>query len=67
MIFNGSNYKLGCAISSISIAILVFGPKSQGINFASKMNSALTIGFLLSTFGVFACLLVAFLALIGID
>ena len=55
MIFNGQNYKLGCALSSISIALLVFGPKRRGVEFASRMNSFLTGGFLLSTFCVFAC------------
>ena len=49
------NYKLGCALSSISIALLVFGPKRRGVQFASKMNSFLTVGFLLSTLGVFSC------------
>lgn len=49
------NYKLGCALSSLSIALLVFGPKHRGVEFASNMNSILTIGFLCSVAGVFGC------------
>ena len=48
------NYRLGCVVSAVSIATLVFGPKS-GIIFASKANAALTSLFLLSTLSVFGC------------
>ncbi len=54
MMYN-DNYKLGCALSSLSIALLVFGPKHRGVEFASNMNSILTIGFLCSVAGVFGC------------
>jgi len=49
-----ANYRLGCLVSTASIAALVFGPKS-GIMFASKANAALTSLFLLSTLSVFGC------------
>jgi hypothetical protein len=48
------HYKIACAISSISIAALVFGPKKSGIQVATKANSFLTTCFLLSAAAVFA-------------
>jgi tyrosine-specific transport protein len=54
-LFNGQSYKIACAMSSISVALIVFGPKQGGLQFASKMNSILTFGFLLSIFAVFTC------------
>ena len=54
-LFNGQSYKIACAMSSISVALIVFGPKQGGLQFASKMNSLLTFGFLLSIFAVFTC------------
>ena len=55
MMFDGqnANYKLGCTLSSIFTAMIVFGPKGRGIQFATKMNSMFTIGFLLSIVGIF--------------
>mmetsp|Transcript_26332 Transcript_26332/g.32454 ORF Transcript_26332/g.32454 Transcript_26332/m.32454 type:complete len:622 (+) Transcript_26332:76-1941(+) len=45
-------YRISCIFSAISIAILVFGPKG-GTQFASKANSFLTTGFILSAMAVF--------------
>ena len=47
-----SNYKFGCIISALSIAMVVFGPKS-GIIFASRANAMLTSLFLFSCMTVF--------------
>lgn len=55
LIFGGQHYIMGCVLSSISIALLVFGPKRRGVEFASQMNSYLTFGFLASVLGVFLC------------
>ena len=55
LIFGGQHYIIGCVLSSISIALLVFGPKRRGVEFASQMNSYLTFGFLASVLGVFVC------------
>jgi tyrosine-specific transport protein len=48
------NYRAGCLISALSIAAVVFGPRS-GIIFASKANAVLTSLFLLSAMSVFGC------------
>lgn len=48
-----SNYQLGCFISALSVALLVFGPARSGILFASKANAVLTCVFVLATLSVF--------------
>ena len=47
------NYSMGCIISALSVAMIVFYPKS-GVKFASQANSILTSIFLISTLTVFA-------------
>lgn len=47
------NYCIGCIISALSVAMVVFYPKS-GVKFASQANSILTSIFLISTLTVFA-------------
>jgi len=54
MLFSSSYYRVGCIVSSFSVAAIVFGPKS-GINFAAKANSVLTTLFILSCVSVFGC------------
>ncbi len=49
-----SNYRFGCLVSALSIALVVFGPNS-GVGFASKANAALTSAFLISALTVFGC------------
>lgn len=46
------NYRAGCLLSAVSIAAVVFVPRS-GIVFASKANAAMTSIFLLSALSVF--------------